>query len=325
MSRRALCWSVALASVIGFVSVPAGIVRADPAQSLAHYIMGVSYEFEDDANAAVLEYQKAIRFDPSAFEVQMRLGIISSQLGHSADAIKAFKAAAEIDPTDMQSRYLLALVYSSIKDFDHAAQQYETILKTFKKLEPQNIEFYIYLGDLYYSQGKIDLGVSEFEKVLELQPKNTEALLQVGSFYLDHKKRPAGVDLLKRCVDTDPAHGDCLNALGYSYAEDNIHLEDAQQLINRALAVEPDNPAYLDSLGWVYYQQGKFPDALELFRKATAKQEDPAIYDHMGDAYEKLGQIDKACEVWQKVVVMDATMDSVKAKVARIQKLLKKK
>ncbi len=325
MLRHALCWSVSLAALVTWVSVPAGMVRADTAKSIAHYIMGVSYEFQDDGDAALLEYQKAALLAPSSFATQMRLGIISSQTGNNLLAIEAFTAAINIEPEDLQARYLLALAYSSVKDFDRAAQQYEAILKTFTALEPQNIEFYFYLGGLYFSQGKFDLAVAQFEKVLELQPKNTEVLSLVGSFYLDKNKRPEGVALLKRCLDEDPAHGDCLNALGYAYAEDNVHLDEAKGMLVRALAAEPGNAAYLDSLGWVYYKQGKFPEALDLLEKAAAKEKDPAIYDHMGDVYEKLGQMDKALEMWQKVVAVDGDGDAVKAKVERARGVLRKK
>jgi tetratricopeptide (TPR) repeat protein len=319
MLRHALRWSAALAVVVGSVSVPVSIVRADTAKSIAHYIMGVSYEFNDALDAALMEYQKAVAADPSSFPSQMRLGVVSSQLGHSAQAIKAFSAAIQIDPHDMQARYLLALVYSSVNDFDGAAWQYETILKNFTTLEPQNIEFYGYLAELYYSQGKIDMGV------IELAPKNTQALLQVGAFYIDNGKRPEGIELLKRCVAADSAQADCLNALGYAYAEDNVHLDEAKELLTRALAAEPDNAAYLDSLGWVYYKQGKWADALDLLQKAAAKEKDPAIYDHIGDVYEKLSQMDKALEMWQKAVSIDANMSAVKAKVVRAQGILKKK
>jgi tetratricopeptide (TPR) repeat protein len=287
--------------------------------------MGVSYEFNGDVNAAFSEYQKAVAQAPSSFPVQMRLGIVSSRLGYSPAAIKAFSAALEIAPDDMQVRYLLALVYSSIKDFDRAALQYEIILKNFTELEPGNIEFYAYLAELYYSQGKVDLGVAQFKKVIEIDPKNTGALLQVGAFYVDNGKRSDGVELLKRCIAVDPGQSDCLNALGYAYAEDNIHLDEAKEMLVKALGVEPDNAAYLDSLGWIYYKQGQFAQALDALQKAAAKEEDPAIYDHIGDVYEKLSQMDKALEMWQKAVLLDAGMSGVQAKISRAKSSLKKR
>jgi tetratricopeptide (TPR) repeat protein len=325
MLRHVLRWSAALAVVVGFVSVPAGVVRADMAKSIAHYIMGVSYEFDDDVEGAFAEYQKAALQAPSSFPIQMRLGIVSSRLGYSAAAIKAFSAATQIAPDDMQVRYLLALVYSSIKDFDRSAQQYEIILKNFTELEPKNIEFYAYLAELYYSQGKVDLGLAQFKKVIEIDPKNADALLQVGAFYVDNARRPEGIELLKRCIAVDPAQGDCLNALGYAYAEDNVHLDEAKEMLVKALSIDPDNAAYLDSLGWIYYKQGKFSEALDALQKAAVKEEDPAIYDHIGDVYEKLSQMDKALEMWQKAVSLDASLGVVKAKVARAKSVLRKK
>ncbi len=325
MLRRVLCLSVALAAVIGSVSVPVDTARADTAQSIAHYIMGLSYEFQEESEAALLEYQKAVLLDPACFAAQMRLGVTSSERGKPLVAIKAFSAAISLDPSDMQAHYLLAIVYSSVKDFDRAAQQYEIILKNFTTIEPQNIEFYAYLGELYFSQGKIEEGVTQFEKILSIQPNHVQALLQVGVFYLDNKRRPEGVELLKRCVDTDPAAGDCLNALGYAYAEDGVHLSEARDMVTRALAIEPDNAAFLDSLGWVSCKQGRLGDALELLQKAAAKEEDPAIYDHMGDVYEKLGKMDQALQMWQKAFSLDAEMAGLKVKISRAQAALKKK
>jgi tetratricopeptide (TPR) repeat protein len=287
--------------------------------------MGVSHEFEDSTEGAFAEYQKAAAQEPSSFPIQMRLGIISARLGYSAEAIKAFSAAIKLQPDDLQAHYLLALVYSSIKDFDRAAQQYEIILKTFTALEPQNVEFYGYLGELYYSQGKVDLGLEQFKKMIELEPKNTGALLQVGAFYVDNEKRPEGIELLKRCVAADPAQADCLNALGYAYAQDNVYLDEAKEMLIKALSIEPDNAAYLDSLGWIYYKQEKWAQSLELLQKAAAKEEDPAIYDHMGDVYEKLSQMDKAFEMWQKALSLDEGMSAVKAKITRARGILKKK
>ena len=326
MLRHALRWSVAFAAVVGSVSVPVALAAGtDTGKSIAHYIMGVSYEFQDEVDAAVLEYQKAVAVDPLSFPAHMRLGLLNSQRGLGREAVQAFAAAVQIEPNDLQARYLLALAYSSIKDFDRAAQQYETILKTFTTIEPQNIDFYIFLGELYYAQGKIDLGIAQFEKVLVIQPKNADALLQVGAYYLDHKKRPEGFSLLHRCVDAQPDQADCLNAMGYAYAEDGAHLDEAREMVVKALAIDPDNAAFLDSLGWVYFKQKKFTEARDLLQKAVLKEEDPVIYAHIGDAYEKLGQMDKALEAWKKALSLDETMAELKAKISRAQRSLKKK
>ncbi len=277
-----------IAVVVGCVTFSAVTARAETPQGIAHYIMGLCYEFQGQPQEAALEYHSSVRKDPGAFAVQMRLGVVSSELGEHASAIKAFSAASRLQPADLQSRYLLALAYSSVRDFDRAAEQYETILKTFLDLEPKNTDFYIYLGELYFSQGKFNEGISQFEKILKIQPEDTSALLLVGSYYLEHGKRVQGVEMLKHCVAVDPVNADCLNALGYSYSEDGIKLDEAEDMIGRALLVEPENAAYLDSLGWVYYKQGKFEQALDQLNKAAAKENDPEILEHIAQVKEAL-------------------------------------
>lgn len=324
MLRYVLHWSAVLAAVAGFVSVPAGNGRAATPESLAHYIMALSHELQDETEAAFLEYQKAVLLDPSSFVAQMRLGSLGSHLGRYPVAVQAFRAASLLDPDDLQARYLLALAYSAVKDLEHAFEQYAFVLQALTAKDPRDVASYIQLGDLYAMMGKADLAVAQFEKVLTIDPGNTDALLQVGSFYLDSEKRADGRMLLERCIKTNPGQADCLNALGYAYAEDNVRLDEAREMVIKALSMEPDHPAYLDSLGWVYYRQGKWQDALDLFQKAVAQVEDPVIYDHMGDTHEKLGQMDKALLMWQKASALDESAD-LKAKITRANNSLKKK
>ena len=78
----------------------------------------------------------------------------------------------------------------------------------------------------------------------------------------------------------DPKHDGSLNTLGYIYVERNEHLDEAIDLISRAITVDPENGAYLDSLGWAYYKKGKFAEALEALLKADKVMQDPTIKDH---------------------------------------------
>ncbi|MBF0330782.1 MAG: tetratricopeptide repeat protein [Candidatus Omnitrophica bacterium] len=314
MFRDFLRCSAVFAVAWGFVSV-VGVSRADTPGGIAHFIMGESLEYQGRLEPALVEYRKAALADPSAFPVKMRLGLACSQAGDQRAAVEAFNAALKLRPDDLEARYLLAVVYGSMKDFDNAARQYEFILQKFTTLEPQNVDFYIYLGQLYLTQGKVEKSVAQFEKALVLKPDNTLLLSFVGSYYLDHARRPEGVGLLKRCVAADPVNGDCLNALGYGYAEDGVNLDEAALLLKRALAIESENAAYLDSLGWVYYRQGNLTDALSFLQKAVDKEKDPTIFDHIGDVYQKMSRPDMALEAWRAALKLDGTMDAVRNKI----------
>jgi len=79
----------------------------------------------------------------------------------------------------------------------------------------------------------------------------------------------AMVDELKRAIEINPKNADALNYLGYSYADKSIMLSEAHELVTRALEIKPDDGYIIDSLGWVYYRQGKYDLALKNLRKAA--------------------------------------------------------
>jgi tetratricopeptide (TPR) repeat protein len=94
-----------------------------------------------------------------------------------------------------------------------------------------------------------------------------------------------------------------LNYLGYTYAEQGERLDEAEKLIRRALAIEPDDGFYIDSLGWVYYMRGNYPQAVEELERAIEHAgDDPTVTEHLGDAYEKSGKTRDAIRVYQEAL-----------------------
>ena len=129
----------------------------------------------------------------------------------------------------------------------------------------------------------------------------------------DHVKSE---EQLLKILEDDPNDPGANNNLGYQWADRNQRLEEAEKMIRRALEVDhiqrrddpeedPENAAYLDSLGWVLFRKGKLTEARELLEKSAAMYqgaEDPTVWDHLGDVYFKLELTDKAKEVWTKAV-----------------------
>jgi tetratricopeptide (TPR) repeat protein len=106
-------------------------------------------------------------------------------------------------------------------------------------------------------------------------------------------------DLLK-VLSTEPENANALNALGYTLADRTERLQEALEYIKRAMELVPDDPAILDSLGWVSYRLGKMQDAVKWLSKAFEIMGDAEIAAHYGEVLWKLNQHDKAREVWQK-------------------------
>jgi tetratricopeptide (TPR) repeat protein len=91
-------------------------------------------------------------------------------------------------------------------------------------------------------------------------------------------------------------------------------------MIAKAIEIEPENGYFIDSLGWAYYQQGKYPEALRELKRAVEKaNEDPVILEHLGDAYVKNGLDAEAVATWERALKLDPSADGVKKKIEETQ------
>jgi len=290
------------------------------AKSLASYTMGVVYDLKGFTDEAIESYEKSAQYNDN-YAAHLRLGADYARLGKLPEATAELQTVLQQDPNNVQARYLLALIYSSLKEFDKAALEYEAILKSFSKAQPENKEIYGYLGQLYYSQGEYEKAIKEFEIMLSLDPINTDIIFLLGSLYLEQNDDGKAKDYFLRCTKVDPQHDGCLNSLGYLYAEEGINLKEAQDLIEQALALDPENGAYLDSLGWVFYQRGEYEKALMTLKKANKFLKDPVIYDHLGDVYRKLSQPEQAKKYWELSLELLPEQNHIQEKLKSLEQL----
>jgi Flp pilus assembly protein TadD len=134
-------------------------------------------------------------------------------------------------------------------------------------------------------------------------PSDAEARLALGAL-LDRKGRNAEAEVeLREAIRLDPRSAEALNYLGYSLADRGERLDEALVLIQGALAIDPWNGAYLDSLGWVYLKLGRLNDARDpLERAAREYPKDPTVLEHLGDYYDRTGDAGRAKTYWQRAL-----------------------
>jgi len=99
-----------------------------------------------------------------------------------------------------------------------------------------------------------------------------------------------------------------------------INLDEALEHIQKALEIDPENGAYIDSLGWVYFQQGEYIKAREELKKAIRLIKDPVIYEHLGDTYDKLGETGRALDAYRKGLELDAENEKLREKIGDLKK-----
>ena len=110
---------------------------------------------------------------------------------------------------------------------------------------------------------------------------------------------------MEKVLLLNPDHAEALNYLGYTWAENNIHIDKALLYVQKAIVLKPGNGYILDSLGWIYYRMDKFDLALkEILKALELEPKDPNMYEHLGEIYLKLGESNKAKNAYEKAVTL---------------------
>ena len=170
--------------------------------------------------------------------------------------------------------------------------------------------------------------VQETEGDPELFPR---VLFELGRHYERAGQFEASVETFQRLLTLNPENHLALNYLGYMLADKGIRLKEAQRLIERALGADPDNGAYLDSMGWVFFQQGQHKRAMEFLQRAVdieerslqgdedvgAREDLAVIHDHTGDAARALGDHDRALRHWLRALEFDPENEEIRRKLQR--------
>jgi tetratricopeptide (TPR) repeat protein len=124
--------------------------------------------------------------------------------------------------------------------------------------------------------------------------------------------------LYEEALRINPEFSLALNNYAYSLSERGLQLERALGMARKALEVAPDNPSYLDTIGWIYFRLGRYRDAESFVKKAINKGEVSAVvHEHMGDIYFKLNDMDRALEHWNEALKLDGSNTQLRDKITR--------
>lgn len=277
---------------------------------------------------------KGREFEGAAVLVQ--LGIAQQQLANWEASLAAFAAAKSLTPGDPELDAYLVQANLTARRYDRAEAvarealarnpnqprmvrlRAQALLKAGKAAEanqlledgvarqPQSREFVVGLADLYADQQRTDDALRVLEQARKSFGDDRALSMRVANAYEGGGRVAEAEQEFRKLMAADPANADPVNSLAYMLADRGLRLPEAIELAQRALAMEPGNPSYLDTLGWALFKQGRTPEAVESLAKAAQMLTgNSVIQDHYGDALAKSGRKSEAIAAWRRALAGD--------------------
>ncbi len=153
--------------------------------------------------------------------------------------------------------------------------------------------------------GRFDRSLEVANRALDAWPEANDFRLQKAMTLFALEEQELAIDVLRTIIEREPEHASALNALGYTLADMDRDLDEAERLIAQALQIDPGNAAYMDSLGWLKYRQGKLDEAQVALEDAYRQSPNAEIGAHLGEVLWELDQRERAMEIWEESLERD--------------------
>ncbi|MFH1686679.1 MAG: tetratricopeptide repeat protein [bacterium] len=289
--------------------------RVDPDNIVLNRVLSAHYIAVDSFGVALPYAQRLVAMAPGDLAGQKRLGLIYYVIDSLTVADSIFSALVVKDPDDVRNHYYLGRIAAAQQDYETARVAFEAVVAATDTLP----EGYIDLGYVYRMLKDSDQEIAILRRGLANVSDSVgqiRLLMALGSAQEQNHLEAQARSTFEQLLRLAPQYAPALNYLGYMLADRGTQLEYAETLVKQAVDLDPNNPAYLDSYGWVRYRQGDFGEALIYLRQAAELDNDPTILDHLGDAFRETGDPDSARHYWQKALDQDPENEAIKEKLS---------
>ena len=240
-----------------------------------------------------------------------------SQKNNYKEAEKFFKKVEKDDDNFINSIKEISKIKIKNKDYEKLKNFF---INQYKDIRNKDLEIRLIIveTEIFFNEKKYNYSMERINSGLK-KYKDNSAFLYTRALVAEQIDR---LDILesdlKKLIEMEPRNAQALNALGYTWANKNINLEEASKYIDMALKIEPNDAAILDSKGWVLYRLGKFKKSENYFVKALKTSDDTEIVSHFIQVLIKLKKIQKAKKIYTKYIKNNPSDE----KLIKIKKIL---
>lgn len=253
---------------------------------------------QGDFKSAQDLFKKALAYPTDKDNAQYLLGQLAELQGQKQEAITWYSGISR-GPYQVTAILKAVSLLKTKKEYTKAIALIHDANPT--TLEEQKL-LILSEVDVLSSSKQFEDAFSLIDDVLAKLPNDPDLLFSHSLVALEMKQYEVAEKDLRNILNQNKKNTDALNALGYTLSLQKERRAEATQYILQALEIAPNNPAYLDTLGWVYYQLGNLTDAATYLRKATELSSDPDIAAHLGEVLWKMDNRDEAIIVFSKAL-----------------------
>lgn len=261
------------------------------------FALGLLALEEKEGKQAKHYFSQLVTLGDSGKQASYFMGL-SEELNKNVDAALIWFASVPMDSSrfqSAQSRYVNLLADNG------QLEKARLHLKLLRKEQPKRaVQYYIFEATFLRERKENQAAFDLYSEALNSTPNNIELLYGRAMTAESLHRLSALEDDLKKILEIDPNNDVALNALGYTLTDRTDRHQEALVLIEKALSLKPDDPFYLDSLGWVYYRLGNLEAAIRYLKQAIGLQDDVEFLAHLGEVLWQQGRHAKAKKIWQQ-------------------------
>jgi len=285
------------------------------------YGLGEALTGEGGLSMGILYLQMALYLQPNHAFALAALANAYEASRRYEDAIAAYDRIPSGTPLQDSIDIRKAFDFNSLDKVDEA----QAILDELAGANPTDLKPLDALGNIMRSRKRFDEAVAYYSRAIDLLPERLEKrhwsfYYSRGTCYERLKKWPLAEADLQKALKLFPDQPLALNYLGYSWIDQNRNLKQGMALIEKAVALKPDDGYIVDSLGWAHFRLGNFKQAVRFLERAVElRPEDPVLNDHLGDALWRVGREREARFQWDQALTLDPepeNIDKIKKKLA---------
>tara|TARA_A100001011_G_scaffold96429_1_gene101429 strand:+ start:1303 stop:2952 length:1650 start_codon:yes stop_codon:yes gene_type:complete len=220
----------------------------------------------------------------------------------------------ELFPSEISGYTNLALSYINLKNSVDAI----SILIKAKNKFPSNFTINYMLGSAYNNQKKFELAIESLNIALKIEPNSRSTKHLLANAHNSIGQWPMSENFYKELINSDKKDAQALNNYSYTLAERGLKLKEALNMSQKAIELEPNNSAYLDTIGWIFYKLKKYNKAIDYIQKSISL--DPnniVVLEHLGDVYMKINKVEDAKFYYKKILDLDKSNSRVLNKINR--------